>query len=189
MKLKIVSLVFVFALSVFGNNCYAKEYSAAPPDKKAPALAERFPSIDKKNYAVEVYKGPFAKDIADKKHLFRTRAREALKNAREKGRGNFAGHYVFFEYGCGTGCVSSNVVDVKTGKIFDGIGVGGYPVDETWVVWEFDYKPDSTLIYVQGSVNSGDDDEITGSGSFVFEFKDGKFKLLQHSPVVKAEEE
>ena len=161
----------------------AKEYTAAPPQKDAPPLEQRFPDIDKSRFAAPAWKGKVARDIADKKHSFRTRAREALKEARENpAEGvNFAGKYIIFSYGCGTGCISFNVIDAANGKIFDGLGISGYPVEDGWVDWELKHDKSSTLLYVQGGTEPG-------TGSFVFEFKDGKFKLLQHSPVVGIEE-
>lgn len=31
---------------------------------------------------------------------------------------NFAGHYVYSSYGCGTGCTASGIVDLKTGVVY-----------------------------------------------------------------------
>lgn len=31
---------------------------------------------------------------------------------------NFAGHYVYSSYGCGTGCTASGIVDLKTGTVY-----------------------------------------------------------------------
>jgi hypothetical protein len=44
---------------------------------------------------------------------FRTRIREA---ARQKP--NFAGHYVLATWGCGAECLSSAIIDVKTGEVY-----------------------------------------------------------------------
>ena len=39
----------------------------------------------------------------------------------KKGGVNFAGHYCFIYWGCGTECKQSILVDLKTGKIYNGI--------------------------------------------------------------------
>jgi len=50
---------------------------------------------------------------------FRTRIREAARS-----KPNFAGHYVLASWGCGAECLSSAIVDVKTGAVyFDDISI------------------------------------------------------------------
>ena len=178
------------SLSLMNAVALGEEYTAATPDKNAPELVKRFKQIEPQKYATSKYQGKIARDIADKKHNMRTRMRAGLRAARENPDNiNFAGHYMLVSYGCGTSCVAFNVVDVKTGKIYDGMMVTGYPdavpnnPDGVWVNQDFDYQAESTLFLVQGAV-----DEL-GTGSFAFEFKDNQFKLLQHSPVVKLDEE
>jgi hypothetical protein len=49
-----------------------------------------------------------------------------ISNEYEKGA-NFAGHYSFVLWGCGSPCQSSLLVDHKTGKIYDGVSASlGY---------------------------------------------------------------
>ena len=177
-----VSILFLISL-LFGNMLQAKEYKANTPNKNAPLLKERFPNIKKENYQVSVYKGKIAKDISDKKHIVRTRLRQALKDAQADRKNiDFAGHYLLVGYGCGVDCFSFNIVDVKTGQIFDGFsGLSGYTDNEQWVPFDLQYTPDSTLLYMQGNID--------GTGSFVYEFKNGAFQLLEHSPVVSLDEE
>ncbi|WP_052732269.1 hypothetical protein [Hymenobacter terrenus] len=45
--------------------------------------------------------------------LFRTRIREAAQ-----GKPNFAGHYIAATWGCGAECLSSAIIDVKTGTVY-----------------------------------------------------------------------
>jgi len=47
--------------------------------------------------------------------LFKTR----LKNAYKSDSSNFAGHYNFVFWGCGSSCQSSLIIDRLTGKIYD----------------------------------------------------------------------
>lgn len=72
---------------------------------------------------------------------FKTRITETYKN---KGV-NFAGHYCFVDWGCGSPCQSSVVIDVLTGKIYDGISASlGY-----------DFKTDSRMIIVNPPDSTG----------------------------------
>jgi hypothetical protein len=48
--------------------------------------------------------------------MFRTRLKEVYK---QEGL-NFAGHYCFVYWGCGSPCKQSAIIDLKTGKIYDG---------------------------------------------------------------------
>ena len=48
---------------------------------------------------------------------FRTRIREAARQMP-----NFAGHYVLATWGCGAECLSSAIIDVKTGEVYTDAG-------------------------------------------------------------------
>lgn len=56
-------------------------------------------------------------DLKSNKHapMFRTRLREGYASD----TANFAGHYTFVYWGCGSPCQSSLLIDRKTGKIYD----------------------------------------------------------------------
>ncbi len=45
--------------------------------------------------------------------MFRTRLREA-----RKGDVNFAGHFIFTSWGCGTGCAYGAIINTKTGRVY-----------------------------------------------------------------------
>jgi len=99
-------------------------------------------------YAVSVYSGPSAKpdfQSLPSSRMFRTMIRDGIKEGV-----NFAGHYVFVTFGCGTDCSSSFLVDVKSGKIFD-FPLGG---EENYGL-SLDYRRDSKLI--KASWIEGDD--------------------------------
>lgn len=177
-KLLAVSLIAL----AFGCSASAADYKAAAPHSysgDAPKLVDRFPSVNKSAYQVPVYTGPVAKDIANKRHSMRTRLREALKAGP-----NFAGHYAIAIYGCGTGCIGLTMVDVKNGQIYDNIpaSVTEYYVgdkDHHLTERDFAFSKDSTLLYLTGSL------EGYGSGSFLFNFRNGQFNLIKHSPVIQ----
>ena len=167
---------------------------------EVPELPQRFPNIDASQYATTKYTGKIAEDIADKKHSFRTRMREGLQNVRENphefDETGFAGHFIIVSYGCGTDCLAFNVVDVITGEIYDGMTLSGFV--ETYdpvvrrVEMDYQFNAESRLFFVQGGI--GDTENVQGSiedrektGSFAFEFQNGKFKLLAYSPVAKVD--
>ncbi|MBC3539395.1 hypothetical protein ACFSC6_17890 [Rufibacter sediminis] len=44
---------------------------------------------------------------------------------------NFGGHYTFVKWGCGSACQSSAIVDVRTGKVYEGPGAAqGYSFEK-----------------------------------------------------------
>lgn len=68
------------------------------------------------DYAVtETWQGPAppVQLISRSEHLFRTQLKEAAQKPPD-----FAGHYRFAIWGCGTRCVGGALIDLKTGKVF-----------------------------------------------------------------------
>jgi hypothetical protein len=63
----------------------------------------------------EIYKGPVARVRLDspKARMFRTMLREGARTGP-----NFAGHYTFVLWGCGTGCAQKAIVDARTGRVY-----------------------------------------------------------------------
>jgi hypothetical protein len=75
---------------------------------------------------------------------FKTRITETCNNEGV----NFAGHYCFVFWGCGSPCQSSVMVDALTGKIYDGLNAAlGYyfKIDSRMVIVN---PPDSTGYYL-----------------------------------------
>lgn len=74
-----------------------------------------------KAYKVDnLYSGKVAKidlNSNPKMKLFRT----AIRNGYSKNRLNFAGHYCLVHWGCGSECQQSIIIDLITGKVYDGI--------------------------------------------------------------------
>lgn len=67
---------------------------------------------------------------------YRTRITDGAKSGV-----NFAGHYALVEFGCGAGCVTGYIVDVKSGEVHD-LGYGG----EEQMYLSLDGKPNSRLL-------------------------------------------
>ena len=99
---------------------------------------------------------------------FKTRIIEASKQ-----RINFAGHYVLSSFGCGASCVMSFALDKKSGDVawlpftvccWDDVEAGAEPIM---------FKKNSRLVVITGSRNE------QGKGVYYYEFKQGKFVLIQ----------
>jgi hypothetical protein len=110
------------------------------------------------------------------------RFRGTIRESVEKGV-NFAGHYAIAEWGCGSGCVQTAVVDLRTGDVYDG-PFGALPkarmslipnadVDKTGIF----YQEDSSLFIARGCPNE------KGCGAYFFEWTGTQFKLLRRIPV------
>ena len=111
---------------------------------------------------------------------FRTRIREAVQ-----GKPNFAGHYILASWGCGAECLSTAIIDVKTGAV--------YFVDFTVCCWyntpasaasathsdavdtlaPVDFRLSSKLIIFTGLLN-----EEGNKGPHYFKFEQGKLSAL-----------
>lgn len=99
----------------------------------------RHPSFNQ--YPAFPYKGHKAKPVLTSNPLgkmFRTIISKTyysdsdMRHWRKSTGLNFAGHYCFAYWGCGSSCQSAAVVDVKTGLIYDGpTASGGYEFRST----------------------------------------------------------
>jgi len=105
--------------------------------------------------------------------------RSAIREAAAKGP-NFAGHYTIAEWGCGSGCMSSAVVDAVTGKVFAApFRVLSMPLAENEGDHEFQgavYQLDSRLFIADGCP------EETNCGTYYYEWSGNKFNRLRFDP-------
>lgn len=115
---------------------------------------------------VESWKGSAAplKLLSSSDRMFRTQFREAAKKPPD-----FAGHFRFTDWGCGTQCLAGGIVDFKTGRVFP------LPLSKKVVGWEhwiycashgFDTisaesRVNSQLMVVRCGLNFDDDDNST----------------------------
>lgn len=67
--------------------------------------------IIKGNPLAEMYKTAISNTYYDKAYIRKWHGAGGL---------NFAGHYCFVYWGCGTDCQHGAIVDLKTGKVYDG---------------------------------------------------------------------
>lgn len=192
----------LLVLALFSSNLYAEiEYQAAPATKDAPELKDRFKNLKFEDYKVPLYQGKIAEKVnedEDTLYLWRGNLEEALKEVQQDRKNiNFAGKYVLVSTGCGTMCAVYGLLNVETGKLeampepnayfIDKNGKNSENMEEDVVGGDLVYFPDSRLIFMDGYLmdGCGESPKSCSSGSFAYEFKDGEFKLLEHSPVIK----
>ena len=90
-------LIFVLALGLS-----AQSRPASVPRFEDYSLAENWPG---NNAAVKI--------TTRAERMFRTRLTDASKQSP-----NFAGHYRFATWGCGSECISGAIIDLETGRVF-----------------------------------------------------------------------
>ena len=141
--------------------------------EKVPAWALKFTDFA----ATGSFHGKPAAPIlaTQRQRMFRT----AIRDAAAKGP-NFAGHYTIAEWGCGSGCVSSVVVDAITGKVFAApFRILTMPLPESEGGHEYQgavYQLNSRLFIADGCP------EEAGCGTYYYEWSDNKFKRLRFDP-------
>ncbi len=82
---------------------------------------------------------------------------------------NFGGHYVFVEWGCGSPCKSSALVDVNTGIVYDGVpGSYGY-----------DFNKNSRMIIVNPPDSDGFYLNCAGCEPEVYTWNEANKKFIQ----------
>jgi hypothetical protein len=93
--------------------------------------------------------------------MFRTRITEGCKDGI-----NFAGYYTLIYWGCGTSCQYGVIVNIKTGKIFDGYqsSLGS------------EFKKDSESIIMNSDIIDGDSQYIP-----LYQFKDFDLKVSKNT--------
>lgn len=121
-----------------------------------------------------------AKDINFASHkdarMFRTRLREALRAGV-----TYAGHYTIATWGCGTGCISGAVIDVRNGNVYFprelNLNVGFVDEDEGDLI---KYQKDSRLLSIYGMPFSEESErsEDIPNGRYFYEWKNNRFRKV-----------
>lgn len=90
------------------------------PDIDSLIEFEPSPFISYENYpARDLYVGSKAK-LDNNSHPLAKQFKTRIKTTYEQQGLNFAGHYCFVYWDCGSGCKMSIIIDLKTGKVFPG---------------------------------------------------------------------
>ena len=139
--------------------------------------AEIYAQVPKfSDYPAKAYTGKNAPLVLNKMTSnFKTRFR-ALANEKP----NYAGQYVVDFFGCGGGCISGMVYNVKTGATqflpFDTLA--GCYTDDGYIDQSIDYHVNSKLFIAYGS-----DGSVGGKCSVKYYLEqNGKFKLIKSIP-------
>lgn len=112
--------------------------------------------------------------------LFRTQIKEAAKKPPD-----FAGHYRFAMWGCGTGCVGGAIIDLQSGDIFLPPLAGKGRGEERWIFCTdsdkahgVEYRLDSRLLIIRCGHDYGDHQDDL----HYFVWQDDKFQEVLHAP-------
>ncbi len=134
-------------------------------DKEGDGTQAAAPPFD--DYKVAFWqRKPKAVDLSSHKEarMFRTRLKEA--NA---GGVNFAGHYIFARWGCGSGCIYGAIIDAKTGRVYFPKEMAGMAFAMFGAEIEgepMEYRKDSKLFVLRGIAA---DNEEPGTSTYVWE--------------------
>jgi hypothetical protein len=148
-----------------------------------PALAQDGAAPDFKDYAVPVFKGRAAalKLTTPQARGYRTRLREGARRAL-----NFAGHYKLHTWSCGTGCLQTAFIDVKTGEVFFPEELNGFILcffDSESVAHELEdslqFQKGSRLIVMSGYPTSERGKDAPKKGLYYYEWTGKELKLLK----------
>lgn len=134
--------------------------TSVPPDESPPPFEA---------FSVPVYRGPVVEPNFEAGPDYRTFKTAIRRDARHGV--NFAGHYRVVTIGCGTSCIWSVLVDLRTG------GLSGFPLggDENYRL-ALDFRIDSRLIKARWQDWSTDEGACV---SQAFELQGGaSFKLV-----------
>ncbi|WP_170929369.1 MULTISPECIES: hypothetical protein [unclassified Pseudomonas] len=95
-----------------------------------------------------------------------------------KGKVNFAGHYILYQFGCGGSTLCGEVLDARTGEV-----VGGLPNAYDGNALSLSNRPDSRLLIVSG-IAADTEEDAQGNElesryrTRYFEFVNNEFRLL-----------
>ncbi len=160
MKLKVVSLTFSFfalTFAAFGQQ--------APSFKQYAARVEKIRNI---NVDLKSHKSA---------RMFRTN----LRNSAKEGV-NFAGHFIVSNWGCGTNCSETAIIDARNGRVFFPDILEG----ATFGFCEFGdadepiaYKPNSRLFILNGFKAGELDKPNSKCGIFYLEWTGTAFRQVK----------
>jgi hypothetical protein len=122
--------------------------------------------------AKEPFAGPpTAVDLSS--HPKAMRFKTAITEGAARGP-NFAGHYTFVTWGCGTACQELAIVDAKSGRVYfpTSLKLNAYHMVRDGTD-PFRFKRDSDLLVVTGSPNDGEK-----LGTFYFVWRENQLKKI-----------
>ncbi|MBT1712188.1 hypothetical protein KK062_28360 [Fulvivirgaceae bacterium PWU5] len=111
-------------------------------------------------------------DLSSKKGagMFKTR----IRNAYNADTVNFAGHYTFASWGCGSPCQQAVIVDRRTGKVYDAPGATrGYC-----------FKPNSRMLIVNPPDSTGFYDDCIWCKPIIYLLDEATKEFMERSPTL-----
>ena len=113
---------------------------------------------------------------------FRTRLTAALREGV-----NFSGRYILTGWGCGTGCISTAIIDALTGRVYFPEPIGGIAVGDdengNYVEKPIDFRKNSRLVIVHGTPGTQIDREsYPPTGDYYYEWKNNRLRLVRSVP-------
>lgn len=144
-------------------------------------LAQETPTFGEHAVKVEKIKSPTVNLASNKRaRTFRTN----LKNA-SKEKINFAGHYILTNWGCGTNCSMSGIIDARNGNVYfprelEGYG---YALQE----WEgtdepLEFKASSKLLILRGYTGGELNKDKPSGGIHYFIWNGSTLKRIKFIP-------
>ncbi|MBV8857776.1 MAG: hypothetical protein JOZ02_12645 [Acidobacteria bacterium] len=134
------------------------------------------------DYKEPVFKGRAAalKLTTPEARGYRTRLREGARRAL-----NFAGHYKLHTWSCGTGCLQTAFIDVKTGEVFFPAELNGFivcfykPGAVESLEEALQFQKGSRLIVMSGYPVSERGKDAPKKGFYYYEWTGRELKLLK----------
>ncbi len=108
--------------------------------------------------------------------------RTNLRNALANNEVNFAGKYIIAQWGCGTGCTESAIIDAKTGNVFfpnelQGVLAGGMSLGNHEMI---EYRNNSNLLLIYGYAGSNfTEGKESQHGIYYYQWNGKELKLLK----------
>jgi hypothetical protein len=120
------------------TNVYILGNRSRPPEDAISYVAIKFkPYVRFSDFPAKITNNQIRLPIQFSSNPLAKEFRTVIKTAYTQGI-NFGGHYIFAEWGCGSPCKMSVLIDVKTGKVYDGASSS----------YGYDYRANSRMLIV-----------------------------------------
>lgn len=175
-------LIGVLLASTLALPLAAQTPSSSPPaaityTAKHPPRFEDFPVSERWDRA----RAPVQLTTSSER-MFRTELTDA-----SEGGPNFAGHYTFAIWRCGSNCAAGAVIDLRTGRVFPPpLGAHG----DGWGRWciaaglfdgaAIDFQVNSRLVVIKSGLNFSEERNVNVPDEDYFVWEDNRFRQLLH---------
>lgn len=151
-------------IKIFGDTTIEKEKIYLTSIKFEPYISFEDFKVDK----IDKSKADLNLSPKEEAYRFRTRIREAYKSDTV----NFAGHYTFAWWGCGSPCQSGVIIDRRTGQIYDVPSAAlGY-----------DFRPNSRMLIANAPDSLGYYDDCFYCKPVIYVLDEGTKEFIERLP-------